>query len=152
MKYLALLLLAACAAEATKPPTPPPPPEFDRQYVLTQLSYEDVYPGNYAAKLLSFSGGPAWMEFGEGAGQLKATTAVAGVMGIVYPDGSSTSQAIAILSAGTIGFAFLADSSGALTFTSSSKLWAFAPGAILSDSTYTYDSKTCYDEGSRSCG
>lgn len=146
MKVLSAALLAlalvACGGGPTAPPTPP---AYDRQYSLASLTYEDVYPGNYTAEIASFAGS-AVIRFGDGVGQLATDAPVTGVMAVTFPDSSFINEPIVILAAGTIEFTFAVDTVGVVTIQGGSTLWALTSGAVLSDSTYTFDKTTCYDE------
>lgn len=140
---LLTLVLGACGGGTTDPTAPP---AYDRQYILTALTYEDVYPGNYAAKITGFVGGPARIEFGEGVGRLAADAPITGVMVVTFPDSSSINEPITILAAGTVEFEFVVDSLGVVKIQGGSTLWALSSGAVLSDSAYAYDKTTCYDD------
>lgn len=140
---LLTLVVGACGSDPVAPPPPPP----SRVYTLASLLYEDVLPGSYAAEIVSYTGGPASISFAEATGKLVVASPLIGVMKIVYPDSSSISQTISILAVGTTQFSFQQDSAGVLTFTSESKLWPFPNGAMLTDSTYSFDDTACYNEG-----
>lgn len=146
----ALVFVASCGSkpsEPVSPPSPAPTPNA-KHYVLSSLTYEDVVPGQYAAKLKSFTGGPAYIDFAEGGvGKVGAYSNVSGTMEITFPDNTVQTQAVLILPQGYGNFAYTVNTATNLvTFLNGPSVWPLQQNSTLTDLEYSFSDKHCYDE------
>jgi len=143
MRPLALIaLLLALSCNNTAPVAPSQ--EVLKQYSLVSLAYESTADSSYTDSLVSWNGN-IYIQFGKASGKAEAPSDVRGVIRTVYRNGVVGLDTVYVLTAGEGEFRYTVDSLGVVTFQEGPAVWPIQNGAVLTDSSYSFDAKQCYD-------